>query len=780
MKAFVTQELAPIKFCFLIKPNQKGTFHKCVKLSQSFWGGIYNPIIPVYKRFSIDTRIKFHIHNSEQEFYHNFLSNYDPDVIIYQEGLDEEYIKTIAGDREILNLNEFEVDAQTLNLKHGVSVIHLLVDILNQEFKYKRNDDLGVILPKKTSDLFDSILFCIPDDLIHKKVSEMLSGKDYYQLIEGIHTEYLKNLKPYSFNYRSIITNQIRQERSFSDYYEFIFLLDKSNLDDLIILWNLRAAGRRILSIDSSIWQSEVYDDLILEFYENSGQTGPSTLKSPNVEGKTLEQFAKHLEDLFKSKKKKHRLTIQEWIPRFGASAEIAQKDGTLSSNYIIKREFDHYELDQDHLRVPLPQFNMEVLRYSDSFVYRSKISVKYSDPIKKYPSVIHGINRVDWVQMTMDFGIPECRISNTGIVKFCRYNDDQISFIVPSSFDYLTRLFSKFAASIKRSPGNQLSNQIYKNINGEYGIHLFDSIGAISVLSELEGGNAITQEQLVASIKRNKPKFFEKRPNDYIKNLIDYKVIESGCVIQCSICGQHSFYRVDQLDTELQCSQCYSTYTTPLHDPKNRLKWNYRGIGPFSKNNKADGLIPGFLTLRLFDQHFTIQDGSTSLMNFDLTIEKQDYEVDLFVQLQNKISEIPSTELIFCECKTFKRFQQKDIDRLKKIGENFPQSILALCTLNDSFSNEEILLVKSLVNHFRKGFRSRPINPLFLLTSKELLTENHNPFQHYGKIHPSVKYGDYLGYLCDQSVKYYLNIETWNEIQLRKWQQFHKKRQSK
>jgi hypothetical protein len=551
-------------------------------------------------------------------------------------------------------------------------------------------------------------------------------------------------------------------------------------LDDLLILWNLRAAGRRILSIDNNTWKTGVYDDLILEFYDHSGQSGPNILKSQNIEKSTLDQFVKHVEDLFKSKKKKHRLTIQEWIPRFGASAEIAQKDGTLSANYIIKRDFDHYEVDQNHLRVPVPQSKMEVLKHTHNPVYRNKITVNYSDPIKTYPSVIHGISRVDWIQMTMDFGIPECRISNTGIIKLCRYDDDQISFIVPSSFDYLSRLFGKYKASIKRSPGNQLSNQIYKNINGEYGTHLFDSIGAISVLSELEGGNAITQEQLVASIKRNKPKHFEKRPTEYIKSLIDFKVIEAGCVVQCSICGQHSFYRIDQLDAELQCLQCSSSYPTPLHDPKNGLKWNYRGIGPFSRNNKVDGLIPGFLALKLFDQQFSRSEGSTSLMNFDLTIDKQDYEIDLFVQLQNEISEIESTEMIFCECKTFKRFQQRDIDRLMRIGERFPNSILTLITLNDSFTDDEINLIKPLVEHFRKGFNSRPVNPVFLLTSKELLPAGHDPFAHYGKVAPMIQYGDYMGFLFEKSVNHYLGMETWSEIQMKKWEVFHKKNQKK
>ena len=39
-------------------------------------------------------------------------------------------------------------------------------------------------------------------------------------------------------------------------------------------------------------------------------------------------------------------------------------------------------------------------------------------------------------------------------------------------------------------------------------------------------------------------------------------------------------------------------------------IKWSYRGIGPFSKNNKVGGIMAVFLTLKLFSEEFSDTSG--------------------------------------------------------------------------------------------------------------------------------------------------------------------------
>jgi hypothetical protein len=159
--------------------------------------------------------------------------------------------------------------------------------------------------------------------------------------------------------------------------------------------------------------------------------------------------------------------------------------------------------------------------------------------------------------------------------------------------------------------------------------------------------------------------------------------------------------------------------------------------------------------------------------MNFHLQKKKKSVEVDLMLQLrENRLTE-NKTELIFCECKTYKNFDQTDIDRMIFLGEQFKDSILVMSTLNEDLTSDEKRLISSLVNHFRKGYGNRPINPVLVLTANELLPKDFlDPFDHFGEIHNAIRYNDYLGFLCEKSCEIYLKLKMWNDIKIDEWRE--------
>ncbi|TET80139.1 MAG: hypothetical protein E3J41_00055, partial [Candidatus Cloacimonadota bacterium] len=44
--------LRPIKLGFLVNPNDKQALVNAIEINSFLWGGIYNPIIPTFKRTS--------------------------------------------------------------------------------------------------------------------------------------------------------------------------------------------------------------------------------------------------------------------------------------------------------------------------------------------------------------------------------------------------------------------------------------------------------------------------------------------------------------------------------------------------------------------------------------------------------------------------------------------------------------------------------------------------------------------------------------------------------
>jgi hypothetical protein len=168
-----------------------------------------------------------------------------------------------------------------------------------------------------------------------------------------------------------------------------------------------------------------------------------------------------------------------------------------------------------------------------------------------------------------------------------------------------------------------------------------------------------------------------------------------------------------------------------------------------------------------------------SALIGFELIKNKNIKEVDLAVMLQEKHKDSIPPDLIFCECKTYKNFTAVDADRMIELGTEFPNSILTFATLNDELSNDEKTEILRVVNHFRTGVGHRPINPVLILTAKELLPNDlWGHFSEYEKdSKPYQKYNDWIGNLCEFSLKKHLNVKTWGELQSELWQQAMKKR---
>jgi len=210
--------------------------------------------------------------------------------------------------------------------------------------------------------------------------------------------------------------------------------------------------------------------------------------------------------------------------------------------------------------------------------------------------------------------------------------------------------------------------------------------------------------------------------------------------------------------------------------DEPSEIIWAYRGIGPFSRNNKADGVWAVYATLKLFKNEFgEFGNKISALIGFELikhgkTPESDLKEIDLGIILQDSSSE--TNDLAFCECKTYKSFTEKDIHRMKVIGDEFPGAILTFATLNEQLNDTEKNLLIGLVKYFQSGKSNRPRNPVLILTGKELLPEEFDGAlaEYKDQIKSYHRHTDFIGSLCELTVKKHLSVPNWWDIQEEKW----------
>ena len=79
-----------------------------------------------------------------------------------------------------------------------------------------------------------------------------------------------------------------------------------------------------------------------------------------------------------------------------------------------------------------------------------------------------------------------------------------------------------------------------------------------------------------------------------------------------------------------------------------------------------------------------------TTILSFNARKGSRKIEADLGLFYREAAFFDRSQETVFCECKTFNRFEKKDVDKMEEIAQEFPGSILVFATLNNDLNSKE------------------------------------------------------------------------------------------
>jgi hypothetical protein len=776
----VNQKSSPIKICFLIKPNSKVRFERAMKIACSLWGGVYFPILPLYKKMPVTFRQEYAISLKTKVYYQNSIDNFDPDLVLYDEDLDEGYVTELIGNREIVKANEFLEELAKGHNQQGVNIMQIISSVISSDFKFERIDGLKLLFPKfQKTDLFLKSFLGVLEDDIENQLQRQLKSFEFF-LNHRIKISNIANYLPnkdigvLEFNTKGIRSSPQRHWNK----GVAIYFLNEKRLNDINNYWNLRALGWNIIPVPINYLENVYFNNLLERFInweidKSNGITWITYL----VSGSTTVKQKKKIDSKFVSIKtrieRKYIIGFQGWFPRFWEERSILEADKTLCENQYVDSKYEQVEVKDNYVRFKISKLPFELkLNHYAKFSYKTNLSFTYFDDLIVNAGLVYGIDSKDWIRLTHSYGHNKWRLSKSGLNYFIQDVDDYVHFYIPKALDFFKLYFTKRNHILKETADGQLANEVLKNIGGIRGSYFLKNLSSLKILELFENGEVISYPQLLGEIKKN---LRVKNPEalGYIQRLIENKIIEFGAKLQCKICNQRTFYLPNELDTKLTCSICRNDFYLPMHNPSD-IKWAYRGIGPFSKNNKVGGLMSVFLSLKLFNNEFADTTGNMSaLIGFKLLKKSLALkEVDLAVLLQEKFDNILSPDLFLCECKTFKSFTSKDIERMKQLGEEFPNSILTFATLKEELLQEDKNEIKKLVKYFRKGVGNRPQNPVFILTAKELLPDNSfDPFSEYkNKIKPFHRYNDWIGNLCEMTVEKHLGLKTWGEIRSDLW----------
>jgi len=306
------------------------------------------------------------------------------------------------------------------------------------------------------------------------------------------------------------------------------------------------------------------------------------------------------------------------------------------------------------------------------------------------------------------------------------------------------------------------------KQLGGLFGVNQLKREKLMLLLQEASNG-VITEKKLSARVAEivNTERYFRTRDH-FIKGLLEQQILELGVELKCPVCSQRSWYSLADLQGDTKCLSCLADNRVQSLE-LNAKQWAYRSTGTFGLPRQAYGAYGVLLTLSFFQQG--LGDRITSLLSFNANSGTKEIEADLAVFIDKGIRGKSQPELLFAECKSYNKFERKDVDRMSHLASEFPGASLVFSTLRRKLTVTEKRLLRPLANRGRRYWKSeRMHNPVIIITGNELFSFDNVPFcwrdvaGRAGELEKEGFFPRTLGMLADATQQVYLDMKPYLE----------------
>ena len=765
--------LRPIRFGFLVRPDDAESMLEIFRINTCLWGGMFNPIIPIFE--SVPSWLEdegFHFENSKQMI-NDYLDFFEPDFLIEAEeglaegfGFDPERVRKLA--------DMIEEPGGNYMHRYGLSVHGLYTDLYTKEHQFEQRHRIPFVHVQPADTTFTNF---VAGQFGSFPTQERLR---YFERNHKV----IFNPKPIALDaaalaklYQSGYSSALEigcaklQVGYNAPLLSTLFILDARESKDIVDFWNLRAIHQHVRAVPIQ-WIEEL-SPFCKEFIRDNYRRQPND-SSPNMVGPVLmfsrslsEGNVEEMVENFSFVEEGDVYTIQRWAPTiwYKLSEQVASPTRpTLAAD----RKIMNVQIDGDNPEIrfdPLfPEFMSEYNLFRVANVVRLQ---DWSDA--EY--VVRVRDRSDNDQIATVF---PCNYKNPSVPKFQPEFLQEEQYILPTTeglviFPYrenfselwnlvdgttaFNQWFNDNQVAAIRSDAGKATEQIIQALGGlKWGILCLTYKGVIGLLNEMSKNSATK----TTHYREFKNKIHTAIDNENLRKrtfetLVEQKAVELGLQLKCDKCGSPSWYPVNQLDYSLTCSLCFKQFDFPITTPLGaHSKWAYRVVGPFALPDYAQGGYASALTIHFFADVIGgfDQAGVTWSSGQELTLNRnKKVEVDfmLWYQRRKKIygteraffgTGLPTfgmdrpTETVFGEAKSFGRrgedvFNQDDVDKMKLLAEAFPGSILVFAAMKEKLSPSEIDRIKELAEWGREYDKERRQTraPVIVLTGTELFT---------------------------------------------------------
>lgn len=786
--------LRPIRFAFLVRPDDIKRTLEIFQINTCLWGGKFNPIIPYFKRLPVWWERNSCKFENAKQVINGYFDFFEPDFLVEAEkGLADEYG---FDPKRVIQLDDiFQCDEKRGGFKYGLSVRDLYMGLYKREFQFQRRCQPNIVQIKAKDKAFENFVACNFGSFFNKMNLKYLE-EDYKEIFNPVEIELDADAlyKLYESDYYSTLT--LGHSEIKINYYEHsnptLFILDAHQPRDLIDFWNLRAVYRNVVAIPIK-WIKELSPfckKFILDNYRpipgnpNGVMIHPTSMFSRSISAQDIEEIYQNYLQVDKAGAN----LLQTWYPPIWRKSPERM---VRTTRPILKVASNVLNLVVDPDK-PSIYFDTLFPEFANQFGNRIGWAnvVQLNDySFKDQVATIFPCDYRNSSFLKFGLGIEPTLTTTEGLVIFPEYRGTTERWELINGATAFNAWFENNNITTTPSDAGRFTQQIVQTLGGFLGINSLSYKGVIELLDEISRKPTKSIHFQGFQNKINKAVTEGICATQILETLVERKAVELGLHIKCSKCSSSHWYSLKALDYSLICKLCLQQFNFPITSPKTS-EWAYRVIGPFALPKYGEGGYAASLSVRFFahviGRMYNSKSTWSSAQEITLPSGKK-IEIDFILWSQRKQmfgTDYP-TETVFGEAKSFAKdaFKQDEVDKMKLLAKAFPGSILVFATMKDfrDLSKKEVTRIRKLAEWGRKydSERKQSRAPVIMLTETELFVPNflENTWKNKSEKHKEFiesacisRRLDNLKVLADLTQQLYLDMPSYSKWLEAKW----------
>lgn len=753
--------LRPTRIGFLVRPNDLASVKAIMRANAVLWGGIYNPIIPVYRSPPPEWR-EDHQSLRGRDVGAAYVGFFEPDVYVEAESglLEAAGLAALRGKwasrSSVASLREFLKPLNGRNWSepsYGLNAFDIYRYLHKTEQRFLLRDKNPAVLVKasRTSGVVEALFGDFPKTKEASYLRTAYVDTFKPEIVEANPTTWLKV-------YKEFASTPLRTTRFGLDgrrywHHELsIFIFDPTKPTDLIDLWNARLEPSPILPVPLD-WLTQVSSfvrDVVRDQYKPirgnpQGLMHHTTLRfgasipeaDRNHLAKTLAQGLPQ-DSIFPANSR-----TDFWNER-GDYVSRPERLKVTSENrrvrFQVRGESDAFTATFDSLT---PEFASD-----DSF---SKVRWVNAVSVSNYSwqniATDLPFNTFDTKWPRIDSLGEPVLVGTEGWVFRHAYKNWSESINIFTGEKAVAGWLEKQGITATLSEPGRIAKQMIGQLGSLWDSHILSDASTLHMLNSMatsvrrkqndeeEVEETFHQRTLLyktwvdhlAQRKKN-----ATQPDISLKDFTDRNIIRLGLETECSHCGFRNWHSLSTVDYAVICDRCLKSYPFPQAQVRDQNRnWYFRVVGPFSVPDFGRGSYGVLLALNRLNSLSGTLDKMAYSTGLDLKFDGISVEVDfLGFHSLDRFEVTSSPRIIVGESKSFGKgdlISPKDLKKLRAVGEKLPGAVIVISVMRDKFTAQEKQLLLPFVKWgSRPNKAGAPTNPVILLTGNELFSDIH------------------------------------------------------